>query len=46
MVGDVDDVSDPNSKDLEVLDAGEMIRVRDFRPERGTGSTVRVVATD
>ena len=45
-VGDVDDGSDPNSKDLEVLDTGEIIRVRDFRPGRGPGSTVRVVATD
>jgi len=46
MVGDVDDVSDANSKDLEGLDTGEIIRVRDFRPGRGPCCTDRLVATD
>lgn len=45
-VGDVDDASDPNSKDLEVLDTGEIIRVSDLKPGREPCCTVRLVATD
>jgi len=48
MVGDVADGSQLDSKDLEDLDTGEMMRVRDFKPGREPGGVVRLaaVATD
>ena len=45
MVGDVND-SEASSKDRDVLETGEMMRVRDLRPGRGLGTADRFMATD